>query len=77
MTVVVFYPFDRETNNALGWDKPENRTAAVTAVNHALGTLHDHKSLCIRLANEGATRMQTRLKMARLLALHLCIFSTR
>ena len=60
---VAFYPFDqsKNTNNALGWDKPENKSAAVNAINKALGTLHTNGSLYIRFANETATRISTRV----------------
>jgi hypothetical protein len=59
ISVVAFYPFDYMKNKSLGWDKFENRSAAVTAINHALHTVKP--SLYIRLAHEGAARILTSL----------------
>jgi len=55
ISVVAFYPFDYMKNESLGWDKFENKSAAVTAINHALHTVKP--SLYIRLAKEGAARI--------------------
>jgi hypothetical protein len=57
--VVAFYPFNYLRNKSLGWDKFENKSAAVTAINHALHTVKP--SLYIRLAQEGAAQILTSL----------------
>jgi hypothetical protein len=61
--VVPFYPFDhsKQTNNALEWDKSENKSAAVNAINKALRTLHENDSLYIRLATQSAVRIKHRV----------------
>lgn len=62
ISAVPFYPHVESTNDALGWDKSENRSAAVNAINNVFQTLHNNGSLPIRLATQGATRIKTRLK---------------
>jgi hypothetical protein len=59
ISVVAFYPFDYMKNKSLGWEKFENKSAAITAINHALHTVNP--SLYIRLAHEGAARILTSL----------------
>jgi len=62
--VVPFFPFDHSEypSNPLGWDKFENKSAAVSAINKALRTLHENDSLYIRLATQTATRIKTRIQ---------------